>query len=309
MMQPRLDENDFLTEKEVIINEIARSEDRPYGLAYRRMLKTYFGKHPLGNYVLGTRESIRALPIELMHHYWRQRYGASNLILSVAGNFDWEQLLSLAELHCGDWHRGENGRIYTPYTPEYAHQNIMVDPHLKQQILLITMPSLDLSDPDYYTAVLAANILGDREGSRLYWNIRQQGLAVSTGSTIRSMEDTGILLLEANTLPEQASIVRRMLLDELDLLVTQGVQEDELRRAKDKRIRDQVLSSESTYNRMRVLASDWVIEKRLLTLDEKIARIERVTSADIMRTLQRFPIQEKQVLTTLGPLNAEELLG
>jgi predicted Zn-dependent peptidase len=32
MMVPRLDEHDFETEKEVIVNEIARSEDQPHGL-------------------------------------------------------------------------------------------------------------------------------------------------------------------------------------------------------------------------------------------------------------------------------------
>jgi hypothetical protein len=28
-----------------------------------------------------------------------------------------------------------------------------------------------------------------------------------------------------------------------------------------------------------------------------------------MRALRRFPMRDKQVLTTLGPLNEEELLG
>src|SRR6266851_3854860 len=42
MMYPRLAESDFETEKEVIVNEIARSEDQPYNLAYRRMVQTYF---------------------------------------------------------------------------------------------------------------------------------------------------------------------------------------------------------------------------------------------------------------------------
>jgi len=52
MMYPRLVESDFETEKEVIINEIARSEDQPYNLAFRRMMQTYFGSHPLGHDLL-----------------------------------------------------------------------------------------------------------------------------------------------------------------------------------------------------------------------------------------------------------------
>src|ERR1700731_2897734 len=82
MMHPRLAESDFETEKEVIINEIARSEDQPYNLAFRRMMQTYFAEHPLGHDVLGSRESIRNMHIEQMRDYWQRRYAANNLILS-----------------------------------------------------------------------------------------------------------------------------------------------------------------------------------------------------------------------------------
>src|SRR5436309_11146938 len=97
MMYPRLAESDFETEKEVIVNEIARSEDQPYNIAYRRLMQTYFGDHPLGHDVLGSRESIRNMKIEQMRDYWNRRYAANNLILAVAGNVDWESFVEQAE--------------------------------------------------------------------------------------------------------------------------------------------------------------------------------------------------------------------
>src|SRR3989442_12992248 len=42
MMYPRLAESDSEPEKQVIINEIARSEDQPYNIPYRRMRRPYF---------------------------------------------------------------------------------------------------------------------------------------------------------------------------------------------------------------------------------------------------------------------------
>src|SRR6266566_5386691 len=100
MMYPRLAESDFDMEKEVIVNEIARSEDQPYNLAFRRMMQVYFDGHPLGHDVLGTRESIRNMRIEQMREYWKRRYAANNLILAVAGNLNWEHLVQLAEQRC-----------------------------------------------------------------------------------------------------------------------------------------------------------------------------------------------------------------
>lgn len=309
MMYPRLEESDFETEKEVIINEIARSEDQPYNLAFRRMMQTYFAEHPLGHDVLGSRESIKAMQIGQMRHYWEQRYAANNLILSVAGNFDWEQVVALAEKHCGNWRRGDASRDAHPYQPTQPTRNIIVDPKLKQQIMILSMPSVDVKDPDYYAAVLGGSILGDGDGSRLFWNIHQKGLAESASAGIWALEGTGMLMMEANSTPEEAPRVLKLLQAELNSLLDDGIHEDELRRAKDKWISSMVLSSESTFSRMRSIANDWVIEGRLVSVEEEIERIEKVTTDDVMRSLKRFPMRDKQVLVTLGPLNEAELLA
>ncbi|MDQ2903259.1 MAG: insulinase family protein [Chloroflexota bacterium] len=309
MMYPRLDEKDFETEKEVIINEIARSEDQPYSLAFRSMVRAYFGEHALGHDVLGSRESIRDMRVEQMRNYWQRRYAANNLILAVAGQFDWEQLVRLAEQHCSAWRSGESGRDTTPYEPAHASNNVIVDEKLKQQIMFVAMPTVGIQDPDYYAAALGGSILGDGDGSRIYWNIHQKGLAESASAGIWSLEGTGMLLLEANSTPQEAPRVLKMLRAELDSLLEDGVFEDEMRRAKDKWISHLVLSSESTFARMRSLSSDWVTENRLVSIDEEIERVEKISADDVMRALRRFPIREKQVLTALGPLNEQELLA
>ncbi|HEY1354269.1 MAG TPA: pitrilysin family protein [Ktedonobacteraceae bacterium] len=309
MMYPRLAEQDFEMEKEVIINEIARSEDQPYNLAFRRMMQTYFATHPLGHDVLGSRESIREMRVEQMRHYWEQRYAANNLILALAGNFDWQQVVSLAQKHCGTWRTGDAGRHVKAYQPAQPISEILVDPRLKQQIMIVAMPAVDVKDPDYYAAILGGSILGDSDGSRLFWNIHQKGLAESASASIWAMEGTGILMMEANSTPEEAPHVLKLLNAELNSLLDDGIYEDELRRAKDKWISGMVLSSESTFARMRAIASDWVIEGRLVSVKEEIERIEKVTIEDVMRSLKRFPVRDKQVLVTLGPLNETALLA
>lgn len=309
MMYPRFDEEDFTTEKEVVIEEIARSEDQPYNITYRRMMQTYFGEHPLGHDVLGSRESIRNMHIEQMRDYWQRRYAANNLILSLAGNFDWDHVLELAEKHCSNWRVGETGRNVTHYEPASPINNIQVDKNLKQQIMILAMPGVDVKDPDYYAAVLGGSILGNSDGSRLYWNLLQRGLAESASAGVWAMEGTGILMLQANSTPDKAPHVLTLLRAELDDLLDQGVHEDELRRAKDKWISGIVLSNESVYWRMRSLASDWVTEGRLVSVEEEVERIEKVSVDDVMRALHRFPLREKQVLTTLGPLDEAQLLG
>jgi len=309
VMEPRLDESDFEQEKGVIINEIARSEDQPQRYLRRRMMHAYFADHPLGQYVLGSRESIRAMQLAQMRDYWQRRYVVGNMVLSVVGKFEWDHLVELAAQTCHALRTGEAERTLEPYEPAAAARHILVDERLKQQLITISLPTVSAEDPEYEAAWLGSTVLGYPDGSRLYWTIRQKGLAELASSSLWAFDGTGLMFVEASTTPEQAPQVLRLLRAELERLLNNGIEEDELRRAKAKRIAALVFESESTYSRMRTLANDWLYQGRVYSLDEQIERIERVSREEVMRTLRRFPLLEKQVLTTLGPLGEEQLVS
>jgi predicted Zn-dependent peptidase len=307
MMRPRLDAHDFDLERNVIIEEIARSEDVPTSQAYRKLVQTFFAGHPLGHDVLGTRQSIGELRVEQMRAYQERRYAANNMILAVAGNLNWERLLDLAERHSGGWSAGEAGRVAEPYAPADPRATVVVKPQQKQQILLLATPSLGIEDPDIYAAELAAMVLGDGTGSRLFWNIYQKGLAETAAASLSAFDHTGMLVTFLSTTPEHAPAVLELARAELAALQQDGVQEDELRRAKDKLVSRTVLDGDSSYSRMQSLAYTWVAEGRLRSIADEMAEIEAVTVEDIRRTLARFPTSDGLVVTAYGPLEASTL--
>jgi predicted Zn-dependent peptidase len=304
LMRPRLDSHDFDMERNVILEEIARSEDAPTGQAYRKLIQTYFAGQPLGHDVLGTKESIGNLTVELMREYAARRYAANNLILSIAGNFEWQQVIELANEHCAAWGSGEAGRVATPYAPATSAAKVIVKPQLNQQICLLAWPSLSEGDDDVYAAYLAAMVLGDGSGSRLFWNIYQKGLAESVAASLSTFDQTGIMVAFISTTPDHAPAVLELVRAEMKSVQDDGIQEDELRRAKDKLVSRTVLDGESAYSRMQDLAYTWVTERRLRTIEEEMAEIERVTLDDVRRVLDRFPYTGASVLATYGPLGA-----
>jgi predicted Zn-dependent peptidase len=304
LMRPRLDAHDFDMERNVILEEIARSEDVPTSQAYRRLMQTYFAGQSLGHDVLGTRESIANLRVEQMRDYAARRYAANNLILSIAGNFEWQRVLDLAAEHCGAWSGGEEGRVAEPYAPAQSSSQVIVKPQLKQQLCLLAWPSVSFQDKDFYAAVLAAMVLGDGTGSRLFWNIFQKGLAETAAASLSSFDNTGMMVAFVSTTPDHAPAVLELVRAELRGMQEDGVQEDELRRAKDKLVSRTVLDGESAYSRMQDLAYTWVAERRLRTIEEEMAEIERVTLADVRRVLDRYPYTGTHVLTAYGPLDA-----
>src|SRR5205807_1102864 len=101
ILRPSLRGDDFDMEKNVIIEEIGMYEDQPMWSAYDNAKRTYFAEHNLGNTILGTPDSIRALTREQMNAYFERRYVAPNITVVAAGHFDWKHLVSLVEERCG----------------------------------------------------------------------------------------------------------------------------------------------------------------------------------------------------------------
>jgi predicted Zn-dependent peptidase len=303
MMRPRLDGGDFVLERNVILEEIARSEDVPSSQAYRRMMQAYFAGHPLGHDVLGTKESIGNLKVEQMRDYHARRYSANNLVFAIAGNFDWQQTLDLVRRACGDWTSGEEGRQAESYTPKGGREIITKD-KLKQQIMLLAWPTVSVEDDDVYPMELAAMALGDGSGSRMFWNIFQKGLAETAVASLSPLDRTGLMLAYLSTTPDEAPAVLELTLAELKSLQQDGVHEDELRRAKDKLVSRTVLDGESGFSRMQDLAYTWVAKGELRSLEDEVARIEAVTLEDVRRVLDRFPVTAEHVFTAYGPLEA-----
>src|SRR6476619_4396092 len=99
ILRPTLREEDFETEKKVILEEIRMYQDNPMSVAYDAAKEVHFGSHPLGQSILGTIASIEGLKIEQMRDYFARCYGAGNIVLAVAGKTDWDQVVALAQAH------------------------------------------------------------------------------------------------------------------------------------------------------------------------------------------------------------------
>jgi predicted Zn-dependent peptidase len=307
LMRPKLDESDFTMERNVILEEIARAEDVPTSQAFRRLMQTYFSGTPMGHDVLGSKESIRDMAVEGMRAYHARRYAANNLIFAVAGAFEWDQVVELVERHCGGWTSGEEGRAASEVMPAKPGATVIVKPQQKQQMILMASPSVSIQDKDLYAAQLAAMVLGDGTGSRLFWNIFQKGLAESAHASLSPFDSTGLLLTFLSTTPDHAPAVLELAQAELRALQQDGIQEDELRRAKDKLISRTVLDGDSAFSRMQDLAYTWVAEGAIRSIQDEMDRIEAVTLADVRRVLDRYPAAASQVITAYGPLEAAAL--
>src|SRR5712692_6431487 len=140
ILRPSLRPDDFDMEKNVIIEEIGMYEDQPMWSAYDHAKRTYFADHPLGNTILGTPESIRALTRDQMHGYFERRYVAPNITVVVAGNFDWQLLVAEIEKHCAGWNAGPTGRHEVRETPGSGIFRVLTKAKVAQEYVILFSP-------------------------------------------------------------------------------------------------------------------------------------------------------------------------
>ena len=308
MMRPRLDGADFDQERQVILEEIARYEDMPTSKLFNYLMEHYFSPTGLSRPVLGTTESIGAMTIEGMRDYWRRRYGAGNMLFSIAGNFEWEAVSAQVEELCGGWETGESGRTPVDVRPP-SQFHVYERPDLQQQLVGFGFPGVSSSDPDRYAAEVLGTILGDSTGSRLYWEVQEAGLAESVGGDYMAMDGTGMLIVFANLQPAKTPRAVAAIRESVQRLQTGTIGEDELRRAKVKLLSRLVMDGESTNSRMLNLLGSWVSLGKLETLDEEAAQIDAVTVEDLYRLRERVPLDGYQVAVALGPVPEADLAG
>jgi predicted Zn-dependent peptidase len=301
ILRPSLRGEDFDMEKNVIIEEIGMYDDQPMWSAYDHAKRIYFADHPLGNSILGSVDSIKALTREQMQNYFERRYVAPNITVVAAGNFDWDGLVSLVGKHCGQWSAGPIGRQGIRPTRGSGTFEVMTRPKVAQEHVLLISPGPAADDPLRHTADTLALALGDDSGSRLYWALVDPGLAESADASFHDYEGTGSFYTSFSCDPEQTDENLAIVRDVLAELQRDGITQEELNQAKSKILSRVVRSSERPMGRMQAIGMSWTYLSRYRSVDDELAAFDAVTLDKVRDLLQRYPLT--QVTTfALGPL-------
>jgi predicted Zn-dependent peptidase len=292
----------------LLLQEIRQREDRPGQRVMDTLRQKFFADSPLSNDVLGSEETIGNLTRDDLMKYWRERYTANNLIVSVAGNFDWETVIAQLRTVTASWPHGP-GRVRTAEPPVQGSTTVM-EKDTAQETIGFAFPGPAAADPTYYTAALLAQALGGGMNSRLWQEVREKrGLAYSVGARFDGLEQRGLFRLSAGTSTERAHESVEVMMDVLHTLERGGITDDELRLAK-VRVKSQlVMRSESTSARMVSNLRSWWYEHKLHSLDEIKERIDHVTLGDVADLIESTRITDNLTVVALGPRPADQLFG
>ncbi len=301
MLRPTLADDDFNMEKNVILEEIGMYDDRPIWRLHDALYEKHYGGHALGYRVLGTVDSIKALQVEQMRNYFSQRYSPDNIGVSVAGRFDVEAVKKQLSQCTATWKPTQPTRQYDAPDVEPSDFTITQDKVTRFYLALMsTGPSAQ--DDSRYTGQVLADVLGDSEGSRLYWALVDPGYADEADLSLSTLDRTGAFVGYVSCDPDRAEQVESILFDTLDGLTANPNQIDdaEIERAKNKLATAATLSGETPAGRMRDLGHRWSYGHDYATLAQQVERLMSVTTQQVRDMLRAGPFTPRTV-ARLGP--------
>lgn len=269
-------------ERKVICEEIKMTLDDPDELAHDTITELVFKNSDLGRSIIGTPKSLNNISRDVMKDYYYNEYSRDNIVISIAGKFDEEQVCSYLEDKLMQLKDNKNRKesIIGEYKPSYK----VIEKDIEQSHICLGTKGLKLGDDRYYAFSILNNIMGGSMSSRLFQNIREEkGLAYSVYSMANSFSHDGYFNIYAGVSHDKINNAVNGIKEELIQLEKKGVTLDELNMAKEQLKGHYIFGQESVAGRMFSIGKSMILQGVVYTPEQVIKGIDSVTLDDINR--------------------------
>lgn len=271
-------------ERQVIIQEIGQADDTPDDLVFDLLQEITFPGQTLGRPILGTPESVAAMPREALCDFIAGHYAPGNVVFAASGAVEHDHIVELVARSFGAL---PAGRPQAVEPARFVGGDRREKRDLEQAHLALAFPSVAFDDPDFYAAQVYATLLGGGMSSRLFQEIREnRGLAYSVFAFTGSYNDGGALSIYAGTGEADLAEVVPLVAAEMQAL-TQAVGEGEVARSRAQLKAGLLMSLESSTARAEQLGRQLLVHGRPLATEEIVAAVDAVDEAAIRRVAQR----------------------
>ncbi len=284
-------------ERGVILQEIGQANDTPDDIVFDHFQATAFPDQPMGRPVLGTEETVKAMPRDALMGYMRRHYGPERMVVAAAGALEHEAVVDLVRARFADL---PEAAPPPPEAARYAGGEFREDRELDQVHIVLGFPGVPYGHALYYPTQLLSTLLGGGMASRLFQEIREKrGLVYSIYSFASPFRDSGMFAIYAGTGEEEAKELMPVTLEELRK-VQRDVTAEELARAKAQLRASLLMSLESTGSRIEQLARQFQVYGRVIPVEETKAKIAAVTIEQVQEAAA-FAFHGAPTLAAMGP--------
>ena len=286
-LRPTFDEKELNKERGVVLEEIAMVEDTPDDLVHELLADVQYSgslRYP----ILGPGSQIRQYTRQDLVCYWSRHYVPENMVLAIAGHYDWEAFLAMVNQYFD--HFPNQKAEGAPFEVQrFISGRGFREKDTEQLHICVGFPGVESDNDAQYPLSVFSNALGGGMSSRLFQRIREElGMAYTVYSYASSYQGVGSFNLYAGTTPENGRVVIEEMQEQIELFLKQGMTEKEFRSAKAQLRGGFLLGLESSSGRMQSLGRSLLLFNRLRSPEETLAKIEAVTMENAMELARQI---------------------
>lgn len=301
-LNSKLEEKEIKREKGVIIEEINMRHDHPSVYIQTLWTNLLYGDQPAGWDIAGTKKTVSAVNHKKLADYIRNQYVAENTIVCVAGNINQKSAIEKIKKQLQEI--AVTKPTKKPKVVERQTKPACLLQYRKtdQTHLCLGVRAFNLFHPQRYAQDLLGIILGGMMSSRLFIKVRERlGAAYYIRTDVNSDTDTGYLVTQAGIGNNLVEKVVKAILEEYGKISEQKISSKELKKAKDFIKGKTALSLELSDAQASFYGVQELLKKEILTPEEILKKIDKVTVNDILKTAKSLFQPRKLNLALIGP--------
>ncbi|WP_170582879.1 M16 family metallopeptidase [Ruegeria arenilitoris] len=305
VLNPVFDPREIEVERGVILQEIGQAHDTPDDVIFDWLQEQSYRDQPLGRPILGPSERVSAFSRDDLSAFVAEHYAPDQMILSAAGAVNHDQLMKLAEEMFGHL-QPRKGLL--PEPARFTGGEARRDKALEQAHFALALESPGYRDDEIYTAQIYSTALGGGMSSRLFQEVREtRGLCYTIFAQTGAYADTGTTTIYAGTSADQVGELATITIDEMKR-AAEDMSPEEVARARAQMKAGMLMGLESPSNRAERLARLVQIWGRVPPLEETVAKIDAVSTADVRAFAEKMAVQAPAALALYGPVGGAPTL-
>ena len=296
----------FEIQRETVKNEKGQNYDnRAYGKRFELNAESLypFG-HPYSWLTIGRLEDLDRVDVNDLKNFFMRWYGPNNAVLTVGGNVDTDEVVSLVEQYFGVIPRGPevDDMSLEPVTLDADRYVSYVDNNIRFPMVNFTYPTVPRFHPDEAPLDYLSQILGTGRSSYFYKKFVLTQKAIQTAVFHPASELAGefqmlVLPFPGLSLTDFETEMRSI----LDEFAEEGVSDADMTKIKASFESGFINGLQSVSGKVSQLASYHTFADDANYIQKDVDRYNNVTKEDIMRVFHKYVYNKPAVILSVLP--------
>lgn len=232
-----LTEEKLENQREVVMNERRQNyDDQPYGLSWEILFSNLFpAAHPYSWPTIGYLDHIKNFQLDEVKEFFKTYYSPSNACLAIGGDLEFEITLEKVKKYFEEIPAGKS----IPEIPEQVclleeNKFITHEDNVQLERIYFAFHSPAIFETGDAEMDVLSDILSGGKNSRLYKKlVFEEQIAQDVSCFQYSGKLNGAFFIVATARPGSSlDEIKKIIFEEIDLLIDQGITEQELTRSK-----------------------------------------------------------------------------